>query len=88
MNEYLCSVIVGTGCYIPNVIVENADFLNNTFYDQAKAIISTSNQELIQTFNKITNIEERRYVESNYVASDIAYFAAQQCLESSGIDPE
>lgn len=88
MNEYLCSVIVGTGCYIPNVIVENADFLNNTFYDQAKAVISTSNQELIQTFNKITNIEERRYVESNYVTSDIAYFAAQQCLESSGIDPE
>ncbi|NOT36341.1 MAG: ketoacyl-ACP synthase III [Saprospiraceae bacterium] len=82
------SVLIGTGSYIPNVVVENTDFLKNTFYDQSKVAIATSNQELIKTFQKITNIDERRYVEDQYVTSDIAFLAAQNCIQSSGVDAE
>ncbi|MEP7197052.1 MAG: ketoacyl-ACP synthase III [Saprospiraceae bacterium] len=88
MKNNIYSVIIGTGSYIPEVIVQNKDFLNNVFYDQNKEIITTTNEELIRTFQKITNIDERRYVENHLQTSDIAFLAADNCLKSSNIDPE
>ncbi len=88
VSNNIHSIIIGTGSYIPGVIVQNKDFLNNTFYNQSKDALTTTNQELITSFQKITNIEERRYVEDNLVTSDIAFYAAENCLQSSGIDPE
>jgi 3-oxoacyl-[acyl-carrier-protein] synthase III len=82
------SVITGTGSYIPTNIIQNNDFLLSVFYDQEKKIIETPNVDLIQKFQKITNIDERRYADDNMVTSDLAFLAAQNALDSSGIDPE
>jgi 3-oxoacyl-[acyl-carrier-protein] synthase III len=88
VKENIYSAIAGTGSYIPANIIQNNDFLQSIFYDQEKKIIETPNIDLINKFQKITNIDERRYADDNMVTSDMAFFAAQNALESSGIDPE
>lgn len=88
MEEKIYSVITGTGCYIPEKIVHNDDFLTNTFYENKDTKIEIQNSEIIRKFEKITNIAERRYVDDNLVTSDIASIAAERALESSGIDRE
>ncbi len=88
MQNNLYSVIKGTGSYIPEKIVQNSDFLNHVFYDSEGKVIEIPNEELIKKFKKITNISERRYLDKEYVTSDIAYLAARNAIDSSGIDPE
>ncbi len=88
MSEDIYSIIAATGSYIPEKIVRNEDFLANTFYDKDGKAFEKDNRELIQKFEKITNIAERRYVNENYVTSDIASIAAERALESSDIDAE
>jgi len=88
MQNNIYSVIKATGSYIPQNIVKNGDFINYDFYNSDGSIIDTPKEELIRKFKKITNISERRYIDNNTVTSDIAFFAAEDCLKSSGIDPE
>ena len=88
MSEEIYSVIAATGSYIPEKIVRNEDFLTNTFYDKDGKMIETEGREIIQKFEKITNIAERRYIGENYVTSDIASIAAERAISSSGIDAE
>lgn len=88
MNEGIYSVIVGTGCYIPKNVVQNDDFLEHIFYDQQKNVLNTPNNDVIRKFQKITNIDERRYADDDMVTSDIAFLAAESALISSGIDRE
>jgi 3-oxoacyl-[acyl-carrier-protein] synthase-3 len=82
------SIIVGTGSFIPEKIVLNRDFLNNEFFDVDRKPFDKTNEEIIEKFEKITGISERRYVTEDQVNSDIAYYAARDALESSSIDPE
>ena len=82
------TVISGTGSYIPEQVIANRDFLQATFYDQQKQIIETDPNKIIQQFQKITNIEERRYGNPDLVTSDLAYFAAEKALQNAGIDRE
>lgn len=82
------SIIVGTGSYIPTRRVSNNDFLENTFYDSDGNKFDRTNEETIRNLQEITGIMERRYVTDDLVASDIAFFAAQDALESSGTDRE
>ena len=88
MEEQIYSVIKGTGCYIPEKIVPNNDFLSNVFFENHGAKIETQNSEIIQKFEKITNIAERRYVDDNLVTSDIATLAAENAITSSDTDRE
>ncbi len=88
MSEEIYSTIAATGSYIPERIVRNEDFLTNTFYDKAGKVIQTEGHEIIEKFEKITNIAERRYIGENYVTSDMASIAAERALTSSGIDSE
>lgn len=89
MNKKVYTVIVGTGSYIPGKIITNDFFLDAEFYDPAtNKRFEISNAEIIRKFNDITNIEERRYAEDDQVTSDLAAFAAQRAIETSGIDPE
>lgn len=82
------SVIVGTGSFIPSKVVKNTDFLENTFYDQQGKPIDLPNEEIIRKFEEITEIKERRHVDDELTASDMATFAAKDAFNSSGIDPE
>ena len=80
--------ITGSGSYIPNTIVTNLEFAQHTFLGENGLQLTASNEEVAEKFRQITGIEERRYVESDLLTSDIAYFAAQKAIEDAGIDPE
>lgn len=82
------SVITGTGSFIPEVKVKNENFLKNEFYGKDGKLLPKSNPEIIQKFEEITGIKERRYVKNEQVASDIGYLAAKDALESSNIEKE
>jgi 3-oxoacyl-[acyl-carrier-protein] synthase-3 len=82
------SVIIGTGSYIPPVRVPNESFVDRDFRTADGAKLTKTNNEIVQQFEAITGISERRYVEGDTVTSDIAYEAASDALTSSDIDPE
>lgn len=88
MSKKIYSVIKGSGHYLPPNIIKNEDFLNNQFYNADGTKIETPNEEIIQKFLEITEIEERRYADDNVMTSDMAYWAAKDALASSKIDPE
>jgi 3-oxoacyl-[acyl-carrier-protein] synthase-3 len=88
LNEKIRAIIVGTGSCLPTKVVHNQSFLVNEFCDQDGKSYDKANEKLIADFERITGITERRYVSDNLVSSDIAYLAAKDALESSGIDPE
>ncbi|MEI6673180.1 MAG: 3-oxoacyl-[acyl-carrier-protein] synthase III C-terminal domain-containing protein [bacterium] len=82
------SIIIGTGSYIPPNKVPNSSFLQQVFYESNGEIITKPTVEIIEKFEEITEIKERRYVSQDLVTSDIAYFAAKNALESSHVNPE
>ena len=88
MMEKRFSIITGTGSYIPSRRIKNEDFLNNEFFNSAGEKIAKSNEEIIAKFQQITGIIERRYIEDEYVTSDIGFFAAKNAIESSGTNKE
>lgn len=88
MKDQYYSVILGSGDYIPPRRVTNADFLQHHFYDTDGTLLDKSTGEIIEKFKEITTIEERRYVSDEFVTSDIAFLAAQDALNSAGIDKE
>lgn len=87
-DKKIYSTITGSGRYLPSRKIKNDYFLKSEFYDQDGIKITKPNQNIIDTLQKITEIEERRYIEEEYVTSDMAYFAAQNAIESAKIDPE
>ena len=76
MSNKIYAVIAGSGSYIPTKRVPNSDFLSRTFLESNGEPITRPNEEVIRKFQQITGIDERRYVEDEYVCSDIAFFAA------------
>jgi 3-oxoacyl-[acyl-carrier-protein] synthase-3 len=88
MTRAIYSKIVGTGSVIPTQKVPNSDFLQNDFYDAEGHRFDRANEEIIQKFEAITGISERRYVTDDLVTSDIAYQSARDALESSNVDKE
>ncbi|HUP65115.1 MAG TPA: ketoacyl-ACP synthase III [Thermoanaerobaculia bacterium] len=81
-------VIAGAGSCIPPVRVPNSSFLNHDFRGADGTKIDKTNEQILQQFEAITCIRERRYVADDQVTSDIAAEAANQALVSSGIDRE
>ena len=88
MEQQLYSSIIGSGSYIPTHRVVNEDFMGNVFYDPDGVRLEKMNDVIIHQFEQITGIRERRYVTDDLVASDIAFYAAKEALESAAIDGE
>jgi 3-oxoacyl-[acyl-carrier-protein] synthase-3 len=82
------SVITGTGSYIPPFVQSNQEFTKQSFYTENQESLSTPSHEVIEKFNQITGIEERRYTTDELNASDIGSIAAKKAIVDSGIDPE
>lgn len=82
------TIIAGAGSCIPPVRVPNADFLQHDFRGADGANIPKTNQQILDQFEAITGIRERRYVSDDQVTSDIAAEAAERAFQSSGIDRE
>ena len=88
MSNSIYSIITGTGSYIPSKLIKNEAFLFNKFYNSFGIEIDKTNEEIISKFQKITSIEERRYVTDDILTSDIAYFASLEAIKSADINKE
>ena len=82
------TIITGTGCFIPPVIKSNKDFTLQDFYGEDTKHITTPTEEIVEKFEKITGIEERRYAAEEMNSSDMGVIAARLAIEDSGINPE
>jgi 3-oxoacyl-[acyl-carrier-protein] synthase III len=82
------SIIIGTGAYIPPVIVTNKNFATHRFYSKDHKLMSTAPEEVVKKFKQITGIRERRYTDPESNASDIGTVAATNALLDSATDFE
>lgn len=82
------TIISGTGSYIPSIIKKNADFLENEFLNEDGTPFEYDNETIIEKFQAITGIRERRYASKDLNSSDLAYFAAVEAIKDAGIDKE
>ena len=82
------TVIIGSGAYLPTRVVKNSDFLDSEFYSSNQERNPRSNADIVDKMERITEICERRYVQDEFTASDIGFFAAEDAIISSGIDRE
>lgn len=62
--------------------------MHHVFYDDGGNKLEKPIEEIITKFSEITGITERRYVTADLVTSDIAFFAAEDALNNTGIDRE
>src|SRR5260221_6270517 len=82
------SVFSATGSYLPPLRVPNSAFLDRDFRNANGSPIGKTNAEIVEQFEAITGIRERRYAPDDMVTSDMAFEAARDALDSSGIDGE
>src|SRR5690606_8110259 len=82
------SVITGSGSYIPTIRQTNADFASHRFYAENHEPIATPPGEVVEKFQQITGIKERRYLPNELNTSDIAAIAAREAILDSKADPE
>lgn len=80
--------ITGTGCYVPSIKVENTDFEKHEFLNADGTAFNNSNDVIIEKFESITGIAERRYAKEGVNNSDMATFAAEKAIEDASIDQE
>lgn len=62
--------------------------MENGFYNDDQTALEYNNEKIIEKFEAITGIRERRYVDDEQVSSDIAAKAAKGAIDDAGIDPE
>ena len=77
--------ITGTGSYIPKKIVKNDEFIGRDFFDKDGNPYPISNKEIIEKFQSITGIKERRYADNDHNTSDLATFASVNAIKSAKI---
>ena len=80
--------ISGTGSFIPKNIIKNDFFLDSEFYDKNGEPYPNSNKDIIEKFESITGIKERRYADKNHNTSDLATLASKEAINDAGIDKE
>lgn len=80
--------ITGTGSYIPKIIQKNEAFQDHSFLNIDGSEIPSSNEVIVEKFEAITGISERRYAEDHLTASDLGVLAAEKAIKDAGIDPE
>lgn len=82
------TVITGSGSYIPEVEVDNDNFIENPFCFNDGRRIQDNNHDVIEKFQEITGIRARRYVYDQQSCSQIATIAGKRAIEDAGINPE
>ena len=81
-------IIDGAGSCIPDKVVKNEDFLNAEFYQENGERFEAENEVIIQKFESITGIRERRYANDDQTTSDLAAIAAERALAKSTVAAE
>lgn len=82
------TLIIGSGSYIPENIIEGSHFADSVFYDDNYVKLEKSNDEIISKFTEITEIERRRYADEHMLNSDLATKAAELAVQDAGIERE
>lgn len=80
--------ISGTGSYIPSIAAPNEVFSGHEFLNSDGTPFGYPNQVIIEKFEAITGIKERRYAKEGVNTSDLGFFAAKKAIEDAGVDPE
>ncbi|MBD3748336.1 MAG: ketoacyl-ACP synthase III [Sphingobacteriales bacterium] len=88
MNQKIRSLIKSTGKYIPHKIVKNEDFMTHSFFEKDGSPVLRNNADVINKFQAITDIEERRYADPEQMTSDLAHLAAKNAIERCHQNPE
>ncbi len=84
----LNTMITGTGSYIPTVTIKNSEFTKQTFFEKDHTKVDRPGEITVNQFRDITGIAERRWVSEDLNTSDIAAIAAEEAINSAGIDRE
>src|SRR4051812_9589965 len=82
------SIIIGSGSHIPCRVVPNSAFLGHRFYGPDGGEINKDSAAILQQFEAITGIRERRFAADDQVTSDLGADAAAQAIANAGLDPE
>ncbi|GAA4805628.1 ketoacyl-ACP synthase III [Litoribaculum gwangyangense] len=80
--------ITGTGSYIPDTIETNENFYQHQFLNTDGSSINYPNEVIVEKFEAITGIVERRYAKPHLNSSDLGFFAAEKAIADAKIDPE
>lgn len=80
--------ITGVGSFVPERIEKNSDFQDHLFLNENGSSFGQPNAVIIEKFEAITGIAERRYIGSELTNSDMAFFASERALKDADIDPE
>jgi 3-oxoacyl-[acyl-carrier-protein] synthase-3 len=80
--------ITGIGSYIPSDVEKNTAFHNHNFLNNDGSVIDTSTEIIVEKFEAITGILERRYAKNHLNSSDLGFFAAEKAIEDAKINPE
>ena len=80
--------ITGTGSFIPKNKIKNSSFADKVFFDKDGNGYPNSNDEIIEKFQSITGIQERRYADKEHMSADLAAFASIEAIIDAGIDKE
>ena len=82
------TIIIGSGSYIPTKIIGRDHFMDSVFYTDEGDKINKPNEEIIQKFVEITEIENRRYLEDDEFNSDLGFRAAKEAIYDAKINQE
>ena len=74
------TIIIGSGSYIPTKVIGKDHFMDSVFYTDEGELIDKPNEEVIQKFIEITEIEKRCYLEDDEFNSDLGHRAAQAAI--------
>lgn len=79
--------IVGSGSYIPELVIPNGDFSDRIFLDDQGNKLKLP-ETIIEKFKDITGIKERRYADNKQVSSDLAFNASELAIKDGKVDRE
>jgi len=82
------SVIIGSGHYLPERIIDRNFFYDTQFYDDNSLPIEKPVEEIVRKFIEITEIETRHYVDDKMLNTDMGKIAAEKAIADAGIDKE
>jgi len=89
VNQRIACQFIGTGSYLPERRVTNAEFLDWTFFlPEGVRLDPADNARMISKFLEITEIAERRWAPDHLCASDLGAEASRVALADADIDPE
>ena len=80
--------ITGTGSYIPKIVQKNEAFNQHSFLNVDGSEIPSSNEVIVEKFEAITGISERRYAQDHLSTSDLGALAAEKAIKDADVDPE